>query len=157
MEVHFDLHHVVDWICVYILYNIIYYIMLIISLVGPLCSFKYNTNMQDYNTISDNINTELIHISEWLCVNKLSLNTSKTKYMLFHFAQCSISDIKLTVQIDSQPIQCACKFNVLGTIIQETLDWTPYIDIISNKISQTLGVMNKLKHFLQRYTLKKTM
>ena len=63
MEVHFDLHNDVDLICVYILYNIIYYIMLIISLVGPLCSFKYNTNMQDYNTISDNINTELNHIS----------------------------------------------------------------------------------------------
>ena len=32
------------------------------TLVGPLCSFNCNTNsnMQDYNTISDNINTDLL-------------------------------------------------------------------------------------------------
>ena len=64
------------------------------TLVGPLCSLKVNinTNMQDNNTISDNIYTELNYISEWLYVYKRSLNTSKTKYM-FHFPQCSISDI----------------------------------------------------------------
>ena len=66
--------------------------------------------MQGYNTISDNINTELNHISEWLSVNKLSLNTSKTKYM-FHFPQRSISEIKLTVQIDGQHIECVRKLN----------------------------------------------
>ena len=40
------------------------------TLGGPLCSFKRNTkgNMQDYNTISDNINVELNHISELLSV-----------------------------------------------------------------------------------------
>ena len=80
------------------------------TLVGQLCSFNCNTNsnMQDYNTISDNINTELNHTSEWLFVNKLSLSTSKTKYM-FHFPQRSISDIKLMVQIDGQPIECIRK------------------------------------------------
>ena len=34
----------------------------------------------------------------------------------------------------------------LGTIIQETLNWTSHIDRTSNKISRTVGVMNKLKH-----------
>ena len=73
------------------------------TLVGHLCSFKCNTNsnMQDYNTIIDNINTKLNYISERLYVNKLSLNTSKTKYM-FHFPQRSISDINGT----NRPIQC---------------------------------------------------
>ena len=73
--------------------------------------------------------------------------------MLFHFPQHSISDIKLTVQIDDQSIECT-QIKFLGTIIQETLDWTPHIDIISNKISQTLAVMNKLKHLLPGHTLK---
>ena len=81
--------------------------MLMIPLLSDHCFFKCNTNnnMQGYNTISDNINTELNCISEWLSVSKLSLNTGKTKYM-FHFPQHSISDIKLMVQIDGQPIEC---------------------------------------------------
>ena len=87
--------------------------LMITTLVGPLCFFKCNTNsnMQDYNIMSDSINTELNYISEWLSVNKLSLNTSKTEYMFFHFPQHSISDIKLTIQIDVQLIKCVRKFN----------------------------------------------
>ena len=65
--------------------------------------------MQDSNTMSDNVNTELNYISERLYVHKLSLNTNKNKYM-FHFAQRGISDIKLTVQIDGQPTERVRKF-----------------------------------------------
>ena len=45
-------------------------------------------------------------------------------------------------------------FNFLGTTIQETFNWAPHTDIIANKISRTLGVMTKLKHFLPTYTLR---
>ena len=30
------------------------------------------------------MNAELSHLNEWFCANKLSLNTDKTKYVLFH-------------------------------------------------------------------------
>ncbi len=39
-------------------------------------------------TITNNINGELDKISEWLKINKLSLNVKiKTKYMIFHAPQ----------------------------------------------------------------------
>ena len=46
------------------------------SLSSTLNTFRCNTNV--------NINNELSKISEWLKVNKLSLNTKKTKAMIFH-------------------------------------------------------------------------
>ena len=46
------------------------------------------------------------------------------------------------------------EFNFLGTIIHETLEWTRHIDKVANKISRTLGILNKLKHVLPVYTLK---
>ena len=56
------------------------------TLLGPLCAFKNNTDVSDNDIIvSSNINNELDKIGEWLAANKLSLNASKTKYMLFHF------------------------------------------------------------------------
>ena len=48
------------------------------TLVGPLCSFKYNRNINDNNNISNHINAELNEISEWLSSNKLSHNAPKT-------------------------------------------------------------------------------
>ena len=33
------------------------------------------------------MNAELSHLNDWFCANKLSLNTDKTKYVLFHKAK----------------------------------------------------------------------
>ena len=111
------------------------------TLVGPLCSFKYNRNINDNNNISNHINAEMIEISEWLSSNKL--NAPKTKYMLFHFPQRRISDIDLSLKINDQYIDRCQEFNFLGTIIHETLEWTRHIDKVANKISRTLGIINK--------------
>ena len=54
------------------------------TLVGPLCSFKYDRKSNDYNNISNHINAKLNEICKWLSSKKLFLNAPKTKYMLFH-------------------------------------------------------------------------
>ena len=33
------------------------------------------------------MNAELSHLNDWFCANKLSLNTVKAKYVLFHKAK----------------------------------------------------------------------
>ena len=121
------------------------------TLVGPLCSFKYNRNINDNNNISNHINAELNEISEWLSSNKLSLNAPITKYMLFHFPQRRFTDIDLALQINDQRIYRFHEFNFLVTIIHETSEWTRHIDKVANKISRTLRILNKLKHVLPVY------
>ena len=91
------------------------------TLVGPLCSFEYNRNINDNNNISNHINAELNEISEWLSSSKLSLNAPKTKYILFYFPQRRITDIDLSLKINDQRIDRVHEFNFLGTIIHETL------------------------------------
>ena len=62
--------------------------------------------------------------------------------------------LDLELKLCGQHIECFRQFVFLGITIHETLNWDRYIDKIANKISRTLGVMNKLKHFLPKYTLK---
>lgn len=45
------------------------------------------TNNHTTNSTSNEINAELTKITDWLAVNKLSLNVSKTKMMIFHSKQ----------------------------------------------------------------------
>ena len=73
------------------------------------------------------------------------------KVMLFHFP---LTHIDLTLKINDLHIDRVHEFNFLGTIIHETLEWTRHIDKVANKISRTLGILNKLKHVLPIYTLK---
>ena len=70
-----------------------------------------------------------------ICKSKLNLNINKTN--IYYISQ-----------------ECVRQFVFLGITIQETLNWDRYIDKIATKIYRTLGVMNKLKHFLPKYTLK---
>ena len=65
------------------------------------------------------INNELCKISEWLGANKLSLNISKTKFMVFHTSNRSVTYPVL--QMDRKPIERVAQFNFLGLILQSNL------------------------------------
>ena len=54
------------------------------KLISNISKFK-TTNAP--NSTTENINDELGKISNWLAVNKLSLNASKSNYMVFHHKQ----------------------------------------------------------------------
>ena len=55
------------------------------SLISNLCNFYTGipqTN-SDFKVVNEAINKELQKLTEWLKINKQSLNVRKTKYMLF--------------------------------------------------------------------------
>ena len=125
------------------------------TLTFPLCSF---THCDDITTDSDSdaINQELTAISNWFSVNRLSLNASKTKFLVFHNYQkimCDDEIIKLI--INDSVIERVREFNFLGLTINETLNWNSHCSNIANKISRTLGVMNRLKRYLPFSALKR--
>ena len=62
------------------------------TLTSPLCSFTHGLQ-NDVSHVSSQLNSELLKISDWLTVNKLSLNVvDKTKYMIFHNYQRVITN-----------------------------------------------------------------
>ena len=60
------------------------------TLLNSLCVFNTN-NTDNYRNTSDVINLELNKVYSWLSANKLSLNISETKFMIFHFPQRKIN------------------------------------------------------------------
>ena len=52
-----------------------------------------------------NINNELNSITEWLNINKLSLNIKKTKLMLFHYHKHNVNSLTTKLAINSEPIE----------------------------------------------------
>ena len=57
------------------------------TLVSTVSAFKQSAGAPDCKLLSENINFELTRINEWLALNKLNLNISQTKYIIFHFPQ----------------------------------------------------------------------
>ena len=93
------------------------------TLSSPLCSFTHGEN-GDVNYISRMINAELSKISDWLAVNTLSLNASKTKFMVFHNYQRTLTENDIPqLMTNNTIIEKVNEFNFLGLTINEFLNW----------------------------------
>ncbi len=82
-------------------------------------------------------------VNNWLKVNKLSLNIKKSKYMIFHTKKKKVQS--LTLKIDN--VERVAEFNFLELTLDEHLDWKCHINKLTNKISQCMGILNRLKRF----------
>ena len=104
-------------------------------------------NSRDQIIAEQLINTELNKIDVWLrrC-NKLSLNISKTKYMLYSMPQKQIQH--LSINIGNTSIEQVNTFNFLGIVINSNLKWNNHINNISYKCTRVIGILNKLKQVL---------
>ena len=104
--------------------------------------------------ISHYINTELEKVYTWLCYNRLSLNINKTKYMIFHTRGKNISLDHFNLKVDKSFIEYVHNFNFLGVTFNHNMDWNSHIDTVSTKISRSVGILSKLKHYLPLEILK---
>ena len=93
------------------------------------------------------VNEEIIKITRWLKLNKLSLNLSKTHYILFHVRQKTLP-IDISVKIDNISIKQVKFTKFLGVLINENLTWTEHIDNLINKANKNIGVIRKLRCIL---------
>ncbi len=111
--------------------------------------FKHD-NLQH---LVDNLNTEISKVNIWLKANKLSLNTDKTKLIIFHSHRKKILT-NFNVSIDGFIIKRYESLKYLGIFIDEHLNWKKQLSIINTKLSKTSGLMAKLRHFCNLTTLK---
>ena len=101
------------------------------------------------------INNEIDKIYVWLTANKLTLNASKTRYMVFHYVQKKIDfDSFPVLKINNLPIERCSNFDFLGLLVNENLSWQPHITKISTKISRTVGTLKRLQNTLPQHTLQ---
>ena len=95
---------------------------------------------------------EILKIYCWLLCNKLTLNTAKSKFMIFFKHPKAIP--RLNLKIAGNTIEQIAEFNFLWINIDQNITWKPHVTKTAIKISRVIGVLNKLKHiFLQQILL----
>ena len=73
----------------------------------------------------------------WFSVNKLSVNLSKTNYILFRNRS---ADTDLNICINTINVTRVQSSKFLGIIIDENLNWKPHIQLVKSKLSKTLSI-----------------
>ena len=107
---------------------------------------------QNYNNIIFTLNTELQKLDVWLQANNLTFNTAKTHYMVFHRARIKCKTEKIIIR--NYEIAAVKSIKFLGVIIDDKLKWKEHLQYIKNKISKSVGIIYKIRLYLDKATLK---
>ena len=103
-------------------------------------------------------NRELELIYQWFKANKLALNTSKTKYILFRKPDMNVDFSHLDLLIENVPIErignnCAeSSFKFVGVKIDEFLNWKHPLTSLRSKLTSANFVLSKVRNILPENT-----
>ena len=109
---------------------------------------------KDVKEINDFLNNDLKSINTWLSANKLTLNLTKTEFLVITSRQRRVylSDNPSLI-IDNFPIEQVSSTKSLGVHIDENLSWNTHIDCVCKKISSALGLIKRIRNFVPLHTL----
>ena len=93
------------------------------------------------------INSDLDNLGDWFKANQLSVNPSKTKYILFT-KRCGVDDQMHNLYIEGTILERVPCTTFLGLYIDEHLSWKQHIDHCKKKMSSGIYAMNMAKHIL---------
>ena len=119
--------------------------------------FADDTNIyfesKNLKELEKTINNELKHLSLWLKVNRLALNISKTNFVIFHTHQRQLNH-NVTLKLDNKALNEKDHIKYLGVIVDCHLKWKNHIQGITNKISRSIGIMYRLRNYVNLKVLK---
>jgi hypothetical protein len=96
---------------------------------------------ENFEYLVDTLNDEIDKLSEWLKVNKLTLNLVKTKYVLFKPRLLNLQRQNMTTES-----------TFLGVILDENLSGKSHYSHISSKIDKSIGIITSF--YLLKSSLK---
>ena len=98
---------------------------------------------KDIHNLINTLHVELSKLYTWLLANKLTLNISKTHFMVFHRAKHK--KYKIVIEINNVPIEQVRHTKFLGVIFDDNLDWSNHISYINTKIAKGIGIICRAK------------
>lgn len=108
----------------------------------------------DLKTLISNANIELEKAAKWFQVNKLTLNVSKTKYLIFRNKSMPLDENACKLKIGNELIvrvgnKCEDEyFKFVGIRLDEHLTWDFQIEHVNSKISSANFALNCVKNIL---------
>ena len=113
-----------------------------------------STSAGSVEKLETQLNIELDKIYRWLVANKLTLNVSKTEYMIIGSCHnLGKIDKDPVIKIGSETVNRVHTSKRLGVIIDDKLKWEDQIDSISKKVSRGIGAIKLIKPYVPKKCL----
>ena len=108
----------------------------------------------DLKTLQNKTNTELKKISRWFSANKLTLNVTKSQYMIVKRNNNKKSLPNFTLKFNGKKMDRCSSYKYLGVHLDDKLNWKKHINYLCEKLSKMCGFFAKLRHCCNIILLK---
>ena len=100
------------------------------------------------------VNNELNKIKVWLRNNKISLNISKTNYMLIDNYINASTNKHFEIKLQPNVLNRVRNVKYLGVLIDDGLNWESHIKQLFLQLSKTSAIIYRLRNLVDTETLK---
>ena len=108
---------------------------------------------RDLNSLKYKANNELKKVDFWFQMNKLSLNYSKTNYIIYNNQPHKTCKDVFTIVINKTRLQRENSIKYLGVIFDDKLCCENHIDNLSSQLARCSGLFCRLRNYVPRKTL----
>ena len=119
--------------------------------------FADDTNLiiknKSAKVLTRDLNKDLKSLTKWLQANKIALNAKKTQLIIFRSKWKKI-DYNFNVKLNGKKLYAENFIKYLGIYIDSHLDWSVHIDTIASKLSRTVGMLAKIRHYVNKDVLR---
>ena len=109
-------------------------------------------NGKNLHEIQETLEIELPKIEKWFLSNKLTINASKTEYMINGIVQ---SENPFNISLNGTCLNKSNSVKYLGVMIDDKLSWKNHIELLEKKLSTACALICKLRYFVDQNCLMK--
>ena len=100
------------------------------------------------NSLINQVNNELNTIDLWLKRNKLSLNYSKTSFIISNKQPNKTCDYEFKLKINNNLIKRVNSIKYLGVLIDSKLSWSEHVYCLNLQLTRYSGLFTKLCRYV---------
>ena len=98
-------------------------------------------------SLCSKVNADLRTLTTWLNANRISLNASKTEFVIFRSKSKPLTCSPF-LKLVGKKIFPISSVKYLGVRLDKHLNWKPHISDIASKLQRANGMLSKLRHYL---------
>ena len=104
---------------------------------------------------SQKCNSILERFTQYFQVNKLSINSDKTKYIIYipRNKKSGISHRKVSITMNGKILEQVNSIKFLGVIINKSLNWEEHKQYVRRKIAKTIGIIYNCRNIMSETEL----
>ena len=110
---------------------------------------------KDVNITQSCLNEDLLSSSKWRIANKLTLNMTKTEFMLIGGSRQKLNTLTTSpvLNIYGTPINQVSTSKSLGVPIDANLTWGSHIERLAKKVASGIAAIKRVRQFVPPATL----